>query len=138
MFMPQPVLKKYYDALEEGKLLGIKCKTCGYIEYPPMPTCNECGHFDMEWIELSGEAIVRDLRYIPKYDVRYYGDAQFNQIWPYGCGIGELKEGTPFTGMILGVTQENEAEYQAKLPLTVKMETIQLDGFKTVAWRIVE
>ena len=134
MFMPQPVLKTYYEALEEGKLLGIKCKTCGTVQYPPIPTCNTCGNFDMEWVELEGTATIEDLRYIPEHEIR----DEFRQIYPYGCGIGHLAEGTPITGMIIGVSKDNVKEYQAKLPLTVKWEPVQMDGFKTVAWKIVE
>ena len=29
------IVKTYYDALEEGKVLGRKCLSCGHIEFPP-------------------------------------------------------------------------------------------------------
>ena len=36
------IVKTYYDALEEGKVLGRKCLSCGHIEFPPYLCCNEC------------------------------------------------------------------------------------------------
>ena len=47
-------MKKYYDALEEDKFLGIKCETCGYVSFPPFPTCNVCGSIDTDWVEIEG------------------------------------------------------------------------------------
>ena len=31
----EPIVKNYYLALEEGKILGRKCTDCGHIEFPP-------------------------------------------------------------------------------------------------------
>lgn len=39
----KPIVKTYYDALEEGTILGRKCTRCGHIEFPPYLCCNECG-----------------------------------------------------------------------------------------------
>ena len=47
------IVKTYYDALEEGKVLGRKCLSCGHIEFPPYLCCNECGGLDTEWIDLT-------------------------------------------------------------------------------------
>ena len=45
----KPIVKTYYDALEEGTILGRKCTRCGHIEFPPYLCCNECGGLDTEW-----------------------------------------------------------------------------------------
>ncbi|MBQ9031399.1 MAG: hypothetical protein IJ106_08115 [Parasporobacterium sp.] len=47
------IVKTYYDALEEGKVLGRKCTCCGHIEFPPYLACNECGNLDTEWVDLT-------------------------------------------------------------------------------------
>ena len=47
------IVKTYYDALEEGKVLGRKCPACGHIEFPPYLACNECGNLDTEWVDLT-------------------------------------------------------------------------------------
>lgn len=47
------IVKKYYDALEEGQVLGRKCPACGHIEFPPYLACNACGNLDTEWVDLT-------------------------------------------------------------------------------------
>ena len=47
------IVKTYYDALEEGKVLGRRCPACGHIEFPPYLACNECGNLDTEWVDLT-------------------------------------------------------------------------------------
>lgn len=47
------IVKTYYDALEEGKVLGRQCIACGHIEFPPYLACNECGNLDTEWVDLT-------------------------------------------------------------------------------------
>ena len=42
----KPIVKTFYDALEEGTILGRKCLRCGHIEFPPFLCCNACGGLD--------------------------------------------------------------------------------------------
>lgn len=49
----EPIVKSFYDALEDGIVLGRKCKNCGHIEFPPYLCCNECGSLDTYWVELT-------------------------------------------------------------------------------------
>ena len=132
--MPQRILKTYYEALEEGKIMATKCSGCGCIEWPPVPACNNCGSIDMTWIEVKGEAIVDDIQ--PANLNMTFGPVK--KYWPYYFFVGRLVEGTDIGGILLGVTEENEAEIRAKLPLRVKAAFLQHDGFKSVAWRINE
>ena len=53
--MADSTIKRYYDALGEGKLLGKKCGQCGAITFPPTTACNDCGSFEQSWTELSGK-----------------------------------------------------------------------------------
>ncbi|MGM9606871.1 MAG: Zn-ribbon domain-containing OB-fold protein [Oscillospiraceae bacterium] len=129
-----PILKTYYDALNEGKILAMKCTECGSYEYPPVPTCNNCSCMDMEWAEISGDAICYDFGPV-RGIFGAYGHMEDNE---FGMGLIRLKEGPEMTNMILGINQANWEEYHKKLPLTLKAEIIELDGLKQVAWRIVE
>ena len=49
----EPITKTFYDALEEGTVLGRKCTSCGHIEFPPYLCCNSCGCLDTEWVDLT-------------------------------------------------------------------------------------
>ncbi|VUT25497.1 MAG: hypothetical protein MOIL_01081 [Candidatus Methanolliviera sp. GoM_oil] len=46
--------KDFYDGLREDKIFGLRCKECGQITCPPLPTCQWCGSKDLEKTELSG------------------------------------------------------------------------------------
>lgn len=69
------IVKKYYDALEEGKVLGRKCPKCGHIEFPPYLACNECGNLDTEWVDLTNvrahvDQILRPLVIFPETEFK--------------------------------------------------------------------
>lgn len=49
----EPIVRTYYEALEEGKVLGRKCPACGHIEWPPYLACNACGNLDTEWVDIT-------------------------------------------------------------------------------------
>ncbi len=44
----------FIDYLEEGKVMGSKCKECGLIFFPPRADCYQCFSSDMEWFEVTG------------------------------------------------------------------------------------
>lgn len=131
--MPQPVLKIFYDGLDEGKILGTKCPICGTVEWPPLPTCNECGSLDMEWIEIKGEAIVEDFYAMTEHRTPEY----FSAFVPLHFIVGRLSEGTPISGLLSGIHEEKEEDYRQRLPFKARAKLLQLNGFKTVAWEII-
>jgi len=40
--------------LEQGKIMGTRCKKCGLQFFPPRVDCYQCLSSDMEWFEVSG------------------------------------------------------------------------------------
>ncbi len=48
----QTSVKKFWDALEEGKLITTECRKCGKVEFPPKMICTSCYSDEMEWIDL--------------------------------------------------------------------------------------
>ena len=134
MFMPQRVQKKFYDGLEEGKVYGLKCPNCGEVAFPPVPTCSGCGSIDMEWIEIQQEAVVDNFETLTPHMV----PAFTRPFYPYVIAHGRLVEGTPISMILLGITDENKEEMRSKLPLKAKVELIQYEHCKGVAWRVVE
>ncbi|MHA1377949.1 MAG: Zn-ribbon domain-containing OB-fold protein [Candidatus Helarchaeota archaeon] len=48
-------VKKYWDELNNEKLVAPKCKNCGDFFFPPRAHCPKCLSREFEWIELSGE-----------------------------------------------------------------------------------
>ncbi len=44
----------FVQYLEEGKIMGTRCKDCGKTFFPPRADCHTCLASNMEWFEVSG------------------------------------------------------------------------------------
>jgi uncharacterized OB-fold protein len=126
------IVKRFYDELENGKIMGRKCKACGAVEFPPVIACNACGHFETEWFEMSGEGVVTDIvmpspMTNPRCDV----------FAPFGLCCVTLKEGREINAIVRGVTPETEAGLKSGASYPVKASIFQRDGFKTVVYDMV-
>ena len=47
-------LAEYEEGLRNGKLLGLRCASCGGITCHPMPVCQWCGGRSLARVELCG------------------------------------------------------------------------------------
>jgi uncharacterized OB-fold protein len=85
----------FIDYLEEGKVMGTRCKVSGKHYFPPRAHCCESLAADMEWFEVTGTGTLvsfSTLKYAPtgfKEDLPYtialldYGDYKvFGRIDP--------------------------------------------------------
>jgi uncharacterized OB-fold protein len=124
-------VKRWYDFLEEGKVMGKKCSSCGAYEFPPVPVCNSCSGTELDWIEMKGEGK------IVSFSVMRFMDAIQKKYGPRVIAQVELAEGTSFTSSLEGYDIEKVEELYDMIPADVKMEIIQKDGFKFVAFRLV-
>lgn len=121
----EPILKIWYDSLrEDGKIKGLKCKSCGSVEFPPVPVCNTCSETDMEWVEMDGYGELISLSYSPM-GVSPYFDA------PAVTGYGRLKEGMLYQAVLLDVDQDKQDDLIERLKdgqkVRVKLEIAKLD-----------
>jgi len=132
MIKMQPYVKMWYDYFEQGKVMGLKCKRCGSYEFPPVTVCNNCKGTDLEWVEMSGEGKLQSFTAVP------YPDAPFAEYAGYYYGRIIMKEGPDFATMILNIDPEHEVELFEKLPVDVKAEIMQRDGYKYVVFRVME
>ena len=126
------IVKRFYDELENGKIMGRKCQACGAVEFPPKPACTTCGHFEMDWIEMSGKGVVEHI-VMPSPMTPSRNDV----FKPYALGCVTMEEGPKVNLIVRGIRPEDEEEIIAKLPLPVKACTFQRDGFKIVVTDLV-
>lgn len=130
------IVKPYYDALEEGRILGRKCTKCGHVEYPPYLMCNKCGCLDTEWYEISGKAVATQIMpaapafIIPPVAERFGGE--------YAIASITLEEGIEVGGTIINMPQKRVEEMRSKVPVAVRPVILQEDGFKVAVWEIDE
>lgn len=131
----EKVVKTFYDALEEGKILARRCKKCGHIEYPPYYACNECGNLETEWIELPQKAVCTQL--IMPMTVMV--DPGFKgKVGTYFVGDIQIEGCDPVNASLVNIDKERYEELRKQVPFPVKPVIIQEDGYKNVFWTIDE
>ncbi|AGK61582.1 putative nucleic-acid-binding protein containing a Zn-ribbon [Archaeoglobus sulfaticallidus PM70-1] len=86
--------KEYFDALLEGKLLGLKCKDCGAYTCPPKAVCDSCGSRNLEKVQLSGKGVIRT------FTTTYIAPAGYDKEVPYTVAMVELEEGPWIVGRL--------------------------------------
>jgi uncharacterized OB-fold protein len=128
------LLKKFYDALVEGKIVGLKCKSCGMYVFPPKPVCQKCFSRDLDWVQLSGDGKLLC------FSSSIMPAPQFRDYVPYAYGLVKLNEGPVFYTMITGIDVSNPArikENLERLPINVKAEIKKIAGLHIITFRII-
>lgn len=130
----EKVVEKFYESLEEGKFLGRKCKECVAVEFPPVYACNTCGCMDMEWVEISGKAVMKSI----VMPAALSSKPEYSQMGPIAYGEVEIEEGASFNAVVKGINKKKRKELLEKLPVPVHAEIFQRDGYKTVVFALDE
>lgn len=135
----EKIVKTYYENLEEGRILGRKCKHCGHIEWPPVFACNHCGSNDTEWVEMSGEGEISTI-ILPT--IMNVNAADLASVGPHFFSIVTM-DGAECDAVVLGkVTQKNLEAAWAKMPLKVKAKIVDMGeseyAYKTVMFELVD
>lgn len=127
----EPIAKHYYDGLDEGRFLGLKCPECGHIEFPPYPACNHCGHIGNEWIDLANaDVIIHEIYSISP--MMTIGD--FMPYAPLFSCEASIEDGSiEFTCLIFGVTKKTYKEIREQVPLHGKLVVMPMEGYNSFA-----
>lgn len=142
MYQLRPILKTYYDALEEGRVLGLKCNDCRSVVWRPLPTCQSCGGTDLDWYDLGDEALIDEIILDDTSLAADYTFTKANQYFvnkdePYCICVGHFAEGVVFHAALYGVTLDNVDELRSRMPLPAKVEFMEMDGgFRSVGFRV--
>lgn len=128
------IVKKYYDGLEEGVIYARRCKECGAIEFPPHYACNTCGYHATEWTTISGKGEMLSCILPGTMTVR----PEFEPYGPYCFAHVKLEEGPEINATVIGVSAKKAKKLKDKLPLPVQAKILQMDGFKTIGFEIIE
>lgn len=133
----ETVVRKYYEALEEGKILGKKCKRCGHIEWPPFYACNACGCDDTEWVEMSGKGEISTIILPAILNAK----PENADLMPYAYTVVNM-DGSEQNAVVQGITKENTEEMWSLMPIPVKAKIIERGApektFKTVIFEVDE
>lgn len=88
---------EYNKALQNDKLLGLKCNQCGKITCPPMMVCQECASPDVEIFELCGRGK------IATFTLSCVAVEGRECEIPYTIVLVELKEGPWIMGNLIDI-----------------------------------
>jgi len=70
--------------LEQGKVMGTKCKTCNVKFFPPRADCYKCLSNDMEWFEVAGKGKLLT------FSKLQYGPVGFEGDLPYSIAVADF------------------------------------------------
>jgi hypothetical protein len=113
-YISETKVADFVKHLEEGKIMGTRCKKCGRLYFPPRADCTECLSSEIEWIPLSGRGK------LITYTTAYFAPAGFEA--PYTIALAELEEGVRvFTRMGKDVKED-----EVKIGMKVKLVPVKL------------
>jgi uncharacterized OB-fold protein len=99
----------FIDYLEDGKVMGTMCKSCGLAFFPPRADCYKCLSSDVEWFEVSGSGT------LVSYSKLEYAPSGFGDDLPYSIAVldyGDYK--------IFGRIASNIPEDEVQLGMQMK------------------
>ena len=82
---------KYFQYLNEGKLMGSKCPKCGEFFVTPRMLCGKC-QVEMEWAELSGKATLATFTIIA-VGSKAMVEKGYGRGKSYIFAVGKMEEG---------------------------------------------
>ena len=105
-------LAEYEEGLRNGKLLGLRCASCGGITCHPMPVCQWCGGRSLARAELCGEGELMT------FTVIRVPSEGFEEGAPYIPCLVKTKEGPCVVGRL---DYDTESATQELIGKQVKM-----------------
>lgn len=126
----EPIAKKFYDGLDQGKILGMKCTECGHIEFPPYPACNNCGHVGNEWVDLTDEEVTIEEIYSISPMMTIEDFMPYAPLFSAEC---KMAGGIEVSCLIFGVKKKDYKEIREMVPLKGKLVVMPMNGFNSFA-----
>lgn len=108
-------INDFINYLEDGKVMGTKCKGCSTMFFPPRADCYQCLSNDMEWVEVSGTGK------LVTYSKLQYGPIGFDDDLPYAIALldyGDYK--------VFGRLAKEVPEDEIKIGMEMKTEVNKL------------
>ena len=98
--------------LEQDKVMGTRCTTCGRTFFPPRADCFKCLPGEMEWFEVSGQGR------LVTFSRLKYGPVGFEDDLPYAIALveydgfkvfGRIADDIPEQELRVGMAMETKA-----------------------------
>jgi len=111
-------IKKFFDGIEDGKLMGTECRRCKKRHFPPQSYCEDCGEEEMEWYEIP-----RNGRLIT-YTKVFVKPSSFINYPDYIVGIAKMDDGTNIIAWVEGEFKSLRPNQRVRLRIHPEKEPI--------------
>jgi uncharacterized OB-fold protein len=91
----------FIDYLEQGKVMGTRCKDCGLMFFPPRADCHRCLGGNMEWFEVGGRGR------LVSYSTLAFAPIGFGDDLPYTIALLDYGEYKVFGRLAPGLKPED-------------------------------
>jgi uncharacterized OB-fold protein len=108
----------YERFLNEERLMGSRCQSCGVLFVPPRSICINCYGCEMEWVEMKGKGKLVAFTSIaigPPFMI----EEGYDRKHPYVSGVVELEEGLKVVARVEGVDGSKPETIKIGTPLQV-------------------
>jgi len=120
-YVSETKVQDFLKYLEQGKIMGSKCKNCKRVYFPPRSDC-DCMSGETEWIELSGNCR------LVTYTTVHFAPSSFRYDVPYVLGVAQFEEGpTVFAPLSKEIKEE-----EIKIGMNLKLVPMKLLGDKII------
>jgi uncharacterized OB-fold protein len=104
----------FISYMEEGKIMGTRCRVCGMTFFPPRADCYNCLSSDMEWFPVSGTGKLVSFSKLKYAPVGFEGDLPYTiALLDYGAYkvFGRLAGDVPEEDIKVGMEMRAEANH---------------------------
>jgi uncharacterized protein len=84
---PDRWTQPWWDAAADHRLVAARCTNCGAFRSPPTPYCPHCLNQDIDWVELSGDAVLYTFTII-----RHAPSPELSESVPFTVGVVKLPD----------------------------------------------
>jgi hypothetical protein len=121
-FVAETKVKDFIKFLEDGKMVGTKCKKCGEVHFPPRADCDSCLSSEVEWVPLSGKCK------LITYTVVHFAPPRFRFDCPYILGVAQFAEGP----MVFASLSKEVKQEEIKIGMPLRLVVTRLLGDKII------
>lgn len=127
-------IRWYYEGLKQNAFRAVSCKQCNGVTFPPTGCCEHCGSWEVEGMELSGDATLL----FATHNISPACHPRFEQMAPYVYGHLRLREGPIVQAIVLGVEPEPAALHALfkRGPVAAKAQAIAMDDLTVLGFRV--
>jgi len=112
-FMGVSKTNDFIDYLEQGKVMGTRCKSCGESFFPPRADCFCCFSSDIEWFEVTGTGTLLT------FSTLRYGPVGFEGDLPYTIAVVDYGDYKVFGRIDAGIA---DPDTELKVGMSMKVQ----------------